>query len=64
MYCHPTKMAHFVPRHKEITAEDSANLSMSNCYKLHDVPKIIVSDRDHKFVGKFGEVLWESKTLN
>ena len=49
-------MAHFVPCRKEITAEESADLFISNCYRLHGVPKVIVSDRDPKFVGKF----WQS----
>jgi hypothetical protein len=60
MVCHLTKMAHLVPRHKEITAKDSENLFISNCYRLHGVPKVIVSNRDPKFVGNFGEALWEN----
>ena len=53
MVCHLTKMAHFVPCHKEITVEEVAYLFINNCYRLHGVPKVIVSDRDPKFVGKF-----------
>ena len=49
-------MAHFVPCHKEITTKDTANLFIDNCYKLHGVPKVIVSDRDPRFVGK----IWQS----
>ena len=49
-------MAHFVPCHKEITSEELAELFLCNCYKLHGVPKVIVSDRDPKFVGNF----WQS----
>jgi len=56
MVSHLTKMAHFVPCHKEITAEEPAYLFISNCYRLHGVPKVIVSDRDPKLVGKF----WQS----
>jgi len=56
MVCHLTKMVHFVPCHKEITAKKSADLFISNCYRLHGVPKVIVSDRDPKFVVKF----WQS----
>jgi hypothetical protein len=56
MVCHLTKMAHFVPCHKEITAKESPDLFISNCYRLHGVPKVIDSDRDPKFVGK----LWQS----
>jgi len=46
----PKKMAHFVPCHLEITAEDSADLFIGNCYELNGVPKVIISDRDPKFV--------------
>ena len=53
MVCHLAKMPHFVPCHKEITAEESKDLFISRCYRLHGVPKVIVSDRDPKFVGKF-----------
>ena len=49
-------MAHFVPCHEEITAKESAYIFISNCYILHGVPKVIISDRDPKFVGKF----WQS----
>ncbi len=53
MVCHLIKMAHFVPCHKEITAEESEDIFISKCYWLHGVPKVIVSDKDPKFVGKF-----------
>ena len=53
MVCHLTKMAHFVLCHKEITDEKSAELFISNCYRSHGVPKVNVSDRDPKFVGKY-----------
>ena len=56
MVCHLIKMPHFVPCHKEITAEDSTDLFISNCYRLHDVYKVILSDIDPKFVRKF----WQS----
>jgi hypothetical protein len=53
MVCHLTKMAHFVPCHEEITAEESTDLFIGHCYRLHGVPRVIVSDKDPKFVGKF-----------
>jgi hypothetical protein len=56
MECHLTKMAHFVPCHKEITDEESSELFNDHCYRLHGVLKIIVSDKDPKFCGKF----WQS----
>jgi len=46
MVCHLTKMAHFVPCHKEITTNKLADLFVNHCYRLHGVPKAIVSDRD------------------
>ena len=52
MFCHLTKITHFVPCHKDITAEESSNLFIDHCYRLHGVPRVIVSDRDPKFVGK------------
>ncbi len=56
MVCHLTKMAHFVPCHKEITEEESADLFISNCYRLHGVPKVIVFEKDPKFIGKFWQI--------
>jgi hypothetical protein len=56
LVCHLTKMAHFVPCHKEITYEETTDLFIDNCYRLHGVPKVIVSDRDPRFVDK----LWQS----
>jgi hypothetical protein len=53
MVYHLTKMAHFVPLHKEIRAEELADLFIDYCYRLHGVPRVIVSDGDPKFVGKF-----------
>ena len=53
MVYHLTKMSHFVPCHMEITAKESANFFLSNCYGLHGVSKIIVSGRYPMFVGKF-----------
>ncbi len=54
--CHLTKIAHFVPCHEEITAEESSELFIDNCYTLHGVPKVIAPDRDPYFVKKF----WQS----
>jgi hypothetical protein len=56
MVCHLKKVAHFVPCHKEITTKESTNLFINNCYRLHGVPKVIVSDRDPKIDGK----IWQT----
>jgi transposase InsO family protein len=55
MVCQLTKMAHFAPCHKEINVEESKKLFIIDCYRLNGVPKVIVSDRDPKFVRK----LWQ-----
>jgi hypothetical protein len=55
LVCHK-KMAHFVPCHREVIVEDTSDLFVENCYRLHGVPKVIVSGRDPRFVGKF----WQS----
>jgi hypothetical protein len=52
MVCLLTKMAHFVPCHKKINAKESAYLFTSIFYRLHGISKVVVSDRDPKFVGK------------
>ncbi len=49
-------MSHFVPCHKEITTKETVDLFIDNCYKFRGVPKVIVSDRDPRFAGKF----WQS----
>ena len=49
-------MPHFVPCHVEIKVEEAIDLFLDNCYKLHVVPHVIVSDRDLRFVGNF----WQS----
>ena len=42
-----TKIANFVPCHKEINVEETTvDLFIDNVYKLHGVPKVIVSDMD------------------
>jgi hypothetical protein len=53
MICYLTKMAHFVPCHKEITSNESTYLFINHCFRLHGVPRVVVSKRDPKFIGKF-----------
>ncbi len=60
MVCHLTKMARFIPCHKDIIAKESADLLISNCYRLHVVPKVIVSTEILNLLESFGRALWES----
>ena len=45
-----TKMAHFIPTRKTATAEQCAKLMVENCFKLHGIPKRMVSDNDIEFL--------------
>ena len=53
MVCYLTKNAHFVLYHIEIVVEESTALFISHCYQLHGDPRVIVSDTNPNFVGKF-----------
>ena len=49
-----TKMAHFVPvKDGQKTAEGCAKLILENIWKLHGLPRSIISDRDPVFTSKF-----------
>jgi hypothetical protein len=53
-----TKMAHFAPTTTGVTAPELAKIFMNTVFKLHGMPKIIISDRDSKFTSNF----WRSFT--
>jgi hypothetical protein len=54
--CHLSKIAHFVPYHKQIATEETVDLFIDNGYKLDGVPKVIVFDKDPRYVGKFWQL--------
>lgn len=51
-----TKMAHFWPCHKTITAEQTALLYIAKVWRLHGFPAQIISDRGTQFASK----LWDN----
>ena len=50
-----TKYAHFIPMSHPYTVHKVATLFTNNIFKLHGLPKVIVSDRDRIFTSK----LWQ-----
>jgi transposase InsO family protein len=47
------KRAYSIPCHKTTTAKDMARLFISNIYRTHGPPDIIVSDRGPQFISEF-----------
>ena len=54
-----SKFAHFVPLCHPFTAATVANLFMDNIYKLHGLPKSIISDMDMIFTSKLCQLLFK-----
>jgi hypothetical protein len=55
---HLTRMAQFLPCIRTFIAEKTATLFLHGVYKLHGLPRVMVSDRDPKFVCGFWHTLW------
>ena len=48
-----SKMGHFIPLKKLPSAEETAWIIFTNIFKLHGIPKEIISDRGNQFNSKF-----------
>jgi transposase InsO family protein len=55
-----TKMCHFVATTSSATAEQTAQLYFNHVWKLHGVPRVIISDRDPLFTSLFTQALCKS----
>ena len=53
-----TKVAHFIPVKSTHKMDDIAKIFMKEIFKLHGLPKAIVSDRDVKFTSNFWKGLF------
>jgi hypothetical protein len=51
-------MAHFLPCTVTITAEETATLFLYGVYRFHGLPRMLVSDRDPKFIIGVWHTLW------
>ena len=58
--CYLSKMAHFIPTHTTADALQVAEVFIEHVFKLHGLPKIIISDRDPKFTSKFWKSLFKT----
>jgi hypothetical protein len=54
-----TKYAHFCGIQSTYTTSQVAEVFMKEIHRLHGFPKVIVSDRDPKFIGNFWKELWK-----
>ncbi|KAJ9508991.1 hypothetical protein QJQ45_001437 [Haematococcus lacustris] len=54
-----TKMIHAVPTTTTVTASTLARLFFDNVFRLHGLPKVIVSDRDPRFTSIFWQELFK-----
>ena len=61
-----TKFAHFIPVKSNYTAVDIAKIFISQIFKLHGMPRSIISDRDVKFTSQFWKAFFDAvgTTLN
>lgn len=53
-----TKYAHFIPIHHPFTALQIAKLYLDHVYKLHGLPKAMISDRDRVFTSQVWQELF------
>jgi hypothetical protein len=51
-------MAHFLPCIETVIAEETATLFLQGVYRLHGLPRVLVSDRDPKLDSAFWQTLW------
>ena len=54
-----TNAVHFIPVKSTHKTNDIANIFMKDIFKLHGLPKEIVSDRDVKFTSNFWKGFFE-----
>ena len=53
-----SKRVHFIPTHMMVTAEETARLFLHYVWKLHGLPKCVVSNRGSQFIASFTKELY------
>jgi len=54
-----SKAAHFIPVKSTFKAVNIAKFFMKEIFRLHGIPKMVISDRDDKFTGNFWKALFK-----
>lgn len=54
-----SRRVHYIPTHRNVSAEDTARLFMRDVVRLHGLPQVIISDRDSKFTSDFWRALFK-----
>jgi Chromo (CHRromatin Organisation MOdifier) domain len=55
-----SKMVHFAPMHTNAMAPDIAYIFVDTIFKIHGLPKSIISDRDAKFTSRFWRTIFNT----
>ncbi|MCO5549257.1 hypothetical protein L7F22_002724 [Adiantum nelumboides] len=55
-----SKQAHFLPVKKTVKPDHLARLFVAQIFRLHGMPKTIVSDTDPRFTSLFWKAIWEN----
>jgi hypothetical protein len=58
------KFAHFIPVKSTFKAIDIAKIFMKEFFRLHGIPKMVISDRDIKFTSTFWKELFVGLDTN
>jgi hypothetical protein len=53
-----SKIAHFIPINSTFKAINIAEIFMKEIFRLHGIPKMVISDRDVKFTFAFWKELF------
>jgi len=53
-----SKETHFIPVNSTYKVVNIVDIFMKEIFRLHGIPKIIISDRDVKFTGNFWKTLF------
>lgn len=52
------KTAHFIPVKSTYKMVDIADIFMREIFRLHEIPRVVISNRDIKFTSTFGKTLF------